>query len=256
MNLNQCIFCESTNDLNTQFNITLDDSKKIVVKICDKHAEDATVKSAKEAYIKKQAIINEFLEKAKALGLQLSETSSNLTVVTTSKPAPSQQVDIKVDPLDGINPNDPSVVRTGKIDHRAFQSVGGDVNGMKVSSHSSFDVSSLQDKLPDSVRDGYAQLSVMEGRGGQPITIPHKRIDGTGTTRITIKKSENDDRLQSRFKKMAQDSMTDNMPDFAHSGYQDTTRSCPICKGSGTIIQNKLNTTCPKCAGSGIISVY
>lgn len=255
MNLNQCIFCEANNELNTQLIITLDDSQKITVKICDKHAEDATVRSAKEAYVKKRAIIQEFLDKAKELGLELNESSTSKLTTVTSKPKPITPTElVMTETIEDVN--DPNVVKTDLLDKRQFKSVGGDAGGTQVSSHTSFDVNSLQDKLPDELREGYAQLSVMEGRAGQPITIPHKRVDGTGVTRITIKKSENDDKLQSRFKKMAQDSMSDNIPDFARAGYQNTTRSCPICRGSGNIIQQKTSTLCPKCNGSGMISIY
>jgi hypothetical protein len=251
--MTQCIFCESDKELNTEFTITLDDGNKVKVKICDKHADEATVKSAKEAFMKKKNMLDELISKAKALGYDLNVSAGGITTVTPPKQAPIVKTAMPSD----LDINDTSVVKTSIIDKsRGFQSVGGEANGTMVSSHASHDVSSLSDKLPDSMREGFAQLAVMEGRAGQPITVPHKRVDGTGTTRIIIKKSENDDKLQSRFKKMAQDSMTDNTPDFARAGYQNTTRSCPICKGSGIVIQQKTQNPCPKCNGSGMISIY
>ncbi len=256
MNLNQCIYCESNNNLNTEFAITLDDSSKVQVKICDKHAEEASVKTAKEAYMKKKTLIDELLSKAKALGLELSTTSSGFTTVSSPKQTPKQNI-TNIETVDTLTEEDPNVVKTSMLDkQRSFRSVGGDAGGTMVSAHHSIDLSSLEDKLPDALRDGYAQLAIMEGRAGQPITVPQKRIDGTGTTRITIKKSENDDKLQSRFKKMAQDSMHDNIPDFARAGYKDTTRPCPICRGSGLISQQRQQSPCPKCNGSGMISIY
>lgn len=252
--MTQCIFCETDKDLNTEFTITLDDGIKIKVKICDKHAEEATVKSAKEAYVKKKNMLEDLIAKAKALGLELNVSAGGITTVNSPTQKPQTPVPAIIPDID---PNDSNVVKTSMIDkQRTFQSVGGDAGGTMVSSHSSIDISSLSDKLPDSLREGFAQLAVVEGRAGQPITVPQKRVDGTGTTRIIIKKSENDDKLQSRFKKMAQDSMTDNTPDFARAGYQNTTRSCPICKGTGIIVQQKSQGTCPKCAGSGMISIY
>lgn len=254
MNPSQCIYCESANNLNTELTISLEDNTKVKVKICDAHAEDASVKSAKEAYLAKKSILDELLTKAKSLGLHISTSSSGIVSVESPKQtAPNS----KPLPDPDFDTNAPDVVKTTMIDkNRMFKSVGGDSGGTHVSAHSSIDLNGLSDKLPDSVREGYAQLAVMEGRAGQPITIPHRRIDGTGVTRIIISKSENDDKLQNRFKKMAQDSMSDKMPDFAHSGYQETTRPCPICRGAGVVSQGKKQTNCPKCQGSGVISVY
>lgn len=255
--MTQCIFCETDKDLNTEFAITLDDGSKVKVKICDKHAEEATVKSAKEAYVKKKNMLDELISKAKALGFDLNVSAGGLTTLTAPKTTQPAAPLLPPTPGMDIDVNDSNVVKTSLIDKsRGFQSVGGDAGGTQVSSHSSLDINSLSDKLPESLREGFAQLAVMEGRAGQPITVPHKRVDGTGTTRIIIRKSENDDKLQSRFKKMAQDSMTDNTPDFARAGYQNTTRSCPICKGTGIIIQQKSQNSCPKCNGSGMISIY
>lgn len=256
MNMNQCIYCETSNDLNTQFSITVEDGKKIQVKICDKHSEEATVKTAKEAYLTKIKRIEEVMAQAKLLGLHLSENANGFVHVAPStkpiKQAPQIQDSTVLEDLR----NDPNAISTSKLDGRGFQSVGGDAGGYSVSSHSSHDFNSLSDKLPEGLRVGLAQMSVVEGRGGQPLVIPQKRVDGTGTTTIIVKKSENDDRLQSRFKKMAQDSIGDKTPDFARAGYQNTTRSCPICRGSGVIIQARSQTSCPKCSGSGMISVY
>ena len=43
-----CIMCESTNNLNTSMNISMDD-KKYTILLCDDHAETTTGKDAKES---------------------------------------------------------------------------------------------------------------------------------------------------------------------------------------------------------------
>ena len=66
-----CVYCGGSDNLNTTFTITIDE-EKIKVFICDEHAEDASVKTAKEAYLKKQKDIDSFLAQAKALGLNVT----------------------------------------------------------------------------------------------------------------------------------------------------------------------------------------
>jgi len=253
MNLNQCIFCDATTDLNTSLTITLEDGSKVAVRICDVHAEDATVKSAREAYLEKRKKIDELLAQARSLGLQLSESPSGL-VVATQKPEPRvMQVQPTAEAAEALE--GPNVVSTSKLDGRKFQSVGGTADGVAVSSHAPLDTSSLIDQLPEGALDGQAEMTVVEGRGGQPLAIPQRRIDKTGTTRISIKKST-DAALQDRFKKMAADTMGDRTPDFARSGYQNTQRPCPLCKGACVVKQGRQEVPCPKCNGSGIISIY
>jgi len=116
----------------------------------------------------------------------------------------------------------------------------------------SYNRGQFSDKLSSDVLKGDAEMTVCEGREGLPMIIPAVRRDGTGTTRINIANTENDNALQDRFKKMAQDSMNDNVPNYARSGYKNTTRNCPICKGDGSV----RGSECPKCKGQGIISVY
>lgn len=277
--MEQCVFCESSSNLNTQLTITLDNGSKIIVKICDVHADDATVKSARTAYLDKKQKIEAIIAQAKAMGLSVSESPSGISLATkanvTSDATISTrpQKEAKKDSQDElvmaelvneseikpkpkiIPPKDANVISTKRLDNNKFSSTGGNVQGTSVGQYSGYDVSSLSDKLPDDATDGFAEMTVVEGRGGQPLAIPQKRVDGTGVTRITIIKGEDDNKLQNRFKKMAQDSMSDRIPDFAKAGYSNTTRACPICRGSGTIKQ-KEEGICPKCGGNGFISIY
>ncbi len=106
-------------------------------------------------------------------------------------------------------------------------------------------------------RKGKAKLTVMEGRDGQQLVIPEKRVDGMGTTRLKIVKKEDDTKLQSRFKRMAKDTIEhDKVPNFAREGYQNTQLECPFCHGNCTIVHLKREISCPKCNGAGVISTY
>jgi len=251
----QCVYCESSENLNTSLSVTLEDGTKVTVDICDEHAEEATIKSAREAYEAKQEKIKEVMEMAKKLGLSVSDTPGGVAVVQPSALTPQQKPPVtesKKAP-DALDPNSPDVISTSRIDGApGMVSVGGATDLGPVESHQSLQSSDLQDKLPDDVRDGAVQMGVVEGREGQPLAIQRKRVDGTGTTRVAIIKSEDDRKLQDRFKRMADDSMQDRTPDFARQGYAKTMTNCPVCRGDCEVNGD----TCPKCKGAGQISVY
>ncbi len=261
--MSQCVFCDSAKDLNTQFNITLDDGQKITVSICDTHAEDATIKTAKASYLDRQKKIDEVIAQARALGLNITgmQQHGNLQVpIVERKPQPqppqpqSEIVHPQAEDLTGDG-----VVSTEVLD-RAMMSIGGSTEFGHVSGHSSHAVRGDKSTLPPNVRQGKAQLVMIEGREGMPLAIPEKRVDGTGTTRIKVNKKEDDVKLQSRFKKMAKDSIDhDRVPNFARQGYQNTQIDCPLCSKSktpGIVLQGGKEITCPKCNGSMVISLY
>ena len=250
----QCIYCGSTTDLNTKLTVSLEDGGKASVDICDTHAEEATVKTAREAYLKKQAMIDEVLKQARALGIDISQpSSSGLIVAQQAKPPEPKSPQINNTDEFWAQDDGEGWLPTSKVDsisNKGMRSVGGSTEFGAVSSHSSYAVSGEMDKLPESVRNGKVKVEVFEGRAGAPLALPSKRIDGTGTTHIKIIKSENDETLQRRFKGLANSSMQDRQPDFRH-GYDDSTRQCPFCNGAG-LVKGK---SCPKCGGSGIISL-
>ena len=250
--------------------IKLDSGDKVTVYVCDDHAVDATVQAVKDAHVNKQNKIDELIKQAEELGLHISTQEELPPVVSKPtaasnavQPAYTEQMTSQI-PEDtkkkvtvivpGTTPiNDMSgddVVSTDVIDNnKGMQSIGGASGGHSVDSHSSIDLSSLEDKLPEEARRGMAKMEMMEGRGGQPIAIPKKRVDGTGTTRINIVNTGGDTALQERFKNaaMSEDS------DFRH-GYQGATRDCPICKGTGFAENAGEEISCPKCGGTGIIN--
>jgi hypothetical protein len=257
----QCVFCDATSNLNTSLTVMLDDGNKIAVEICDLHAEDATVKTAKAAYLEKRRKIDEVLVQAKALGLNIAGMTQQgpLWVPEVTKPAPSPPREVP--PTSEILNGD-EVISTEIIDSRAgMVSVGGATDFGHIASHASHNFNGLQSRLAEDARKGKAKMVVVEGREGMPIAIPEKRVDGLGTTRLRIVKKENDGKLQQRFKKMAKDTIEHNrLPNFARSGYQNTQVTCPVCNGSCVIRQMVAGvvkeTSCPKCDGAGVISVY
>jgi len=251
----QCIYCGSAKNLNTSMTVTLDDGIKHTVDICDEHAEEASIKSVKEAFITKQAQIKAVLEQAKALGLNISEVGGISIAQAESAPQPQQPP--QPQPKAKEQPElDDDFIPTDRIDKdRTITSVGGNTAMGNVPSYQSYDVANVRGDLPEDLLKGKVKMEVMEGREGQPIAVPKQRVDGTGTTSINISRAENDSKLQERFKKMAAGSMSDNTPDFARSGYANTTATCPICRGDGTVKMGAKSQMCPKCGGSGFISI-
>lgn len=259
--MRNCIYCGTDKLLNTQLTITLDNGTKQTVDICDEHAEEATIKSAKLAYLEKQNKIKELIEQAKALGLNFSESDSGLVIPQEPQQIeqPERQPQPEPQPKSKrIKPEetDDDFVPTEMVDRmRPIISSGGNVGGTNVDSHTSYDVTHVRSELPPEVLQGKVKMTMAEGREGQPIAVPQQRVDGTGVTRISIVKTENDARLQERFKKMAQSSM-DDTPDFARSGYSNSTATCSMCRGDGVVNLGKTSQVCPKCNGSGILSTY
>jgi len=75
--MSTCVYCGASENLNTTLQITLDGGERTTVVICDEHAEDATIKSARIAYTNRQKQIDEFLAQAKLLGLNISVNPGN-----------------------------------------------------------------------------------------------------------------------------------------------------------------------------------
>jgi len=231
--------------------IKLEDGSKITVHICDEHAEDATIKTARSAYLDRQQQIDAVLAQAKELGLELKLSEGGVVTLEPEGKEIKAKVakvknkeNLKVPGMEGDD-----VVSTNQIDSsNGMVSVGGNAGGYAVDSHSSHDVGSLSDKLPAEATTGKAKMTMAEGRGGQPIAIPQKRVDGTGTTRINIINTGGDRALQDRFKNMS----SDEAGGFK-DGYQGMS-DCPICRGDCVVMNKNEEATCPKCQGSGFIS--
>lgn len=245
-----CIFCGSTDNLNTELNINVD-GQKITVDICDEHAEDATIKTARGAYLDRQSKIEDLLKQAQMLGLNLSVDGSSDTPSKVIRETPSVKNNVVREDVK-IKEAPPKVEELGDdfipadMLDRPTQTKGGMVDGHNIESYGSYDYDDFQDKLPEDVRKGHAKLDMVQGDSGRPIAIPVERRDGTGSTKITIKKSS-DDELQRNFANAAENEVS------FRNGYNTSLKDCPLCRGTGEIKMNTGLQDCPKCGGVGMI---
>lgn len=259
----QCILCGTAEALNTAMAISLDDEPrtKVTVALCDTCSEDATPRRAREAYLKKQVQIDEVIAQARALGLELSPSNTSGLVVAQAPPAPPRApAAIRQAPEVAPLLEGEDVIPTSVIDLGSMVSVGGvtQLGGsqIRVQSHASHDLNSLQDRLPDDMRDGRARMQVVQGRCGQPISIPALRSDRTGVTKIRVVKSD-DQQLQQRARRLCEESSPTQAwlrPSF-RDGYriENQERRCPLCGGGGHVQQASGSQLCPKCSGTGIV---
>jgi hypothetical protein len=187
------------------------------------------------------------LEQAKKLGLELITTNSGLVVAKQQEPKQSLQPTTKAVVSQDI---DDQMIDTLVVDRdRGMTSVGGEISGVSVSSHREHNLSEVRDKLPDGTLRGKVKMEIAEGRGGMPIAIPTKRIDGTGITNIKIIPTTDAD-LQKRFKGIADSSRHDAQPDF-RNGYD--VKPCPLCHGNSVVKNRGKEIDCPKCKGNGML---
>jgi hypothetical protein len=256
-----CYLCNSPVDDNTHIILPIDNGKHIDIYLCEEHS-DTSLRKLKERYSQKLVELDDLIKKAKELGFDIDMKSLNdqnkpkILVATANEENSKGKAETAISPRANFDSySDEDMISTEFIDKKTMRSVGGSTDMAQVSSYQSYDIGSMADKLPENIRAGRVKMAMMEGRAGQPIAIPQKRQDGLGETHIAIIKSENDDKLQTRFKKMASDSVRDRQANFSQSGYTETTRNCPICNGGGTVKQGKNLASCPKCGGAGMISI-
>lgn len=254
-----CIFCNTDQNVNTNMSITLEDGSKVVVHICDTHADDATVKSCREVYVEKQSKINDLIAQARALGLEIGPARPSGLVAVTINDQPkrqpvvnqaSQPKHVEIDDQNRFEV-DAEIVDSKQINN----SVGGNVQGAAVESFGAHNISNVRKLLPAEALAGKVTIEIMEGRGKQPIALPAKRVDGTGTTIIKMVQSTDTD-LQTRFKNMADRSKSDQgwnkLNHFGKDGYDFI--PCPLCHGECTVKHKSDVIACPKCNGNGLIS--
>ena len=264
INLDACIVCGSSENLNTSMNIDVD-GKKITAWVCDADAEDITPKQARGYYLAKKSEIDEVIAKARALGLEVTMPDAPGAIATARRrpevgcPAPvptdptAPALDSAIaDSIEGTK--EEGVLPTSVVDNVAqrVQGVSGGQAGAE--SHSAYIPGTGQDKLDPTLLEGKVKMGVGEGRGGQAIAIPSVRVDQTGTTTVRVQKTIDDSILQRRFKEMAGSVGPDgaNKHSFAQGGYD--VHTCPICKGDGVIKQRGKLETCPKCEGTGLLN--
>lgn len=262
INLDSCVVCGITEaaKLNTEFKITVDD-KQIIVKVCDTHADDITVKAARDKYNEKMAAINTLMEQAKSLGFSFDFNKTIATSERAPEPVKTQiakPVIRDTEPVvqqdeDAIIINDLSKLDRVKLPQ--VQSIGQAQTYQPIDITQS--IGSLGTEAVKEIKQltnhGSAKVKLVEGRGRVQIPIPVERRDGLGTTRININNTMTDAILQEQFKSSAQESK-EGRGYFAQGGYE-AERQCSLCRGRGQIRAKGGYVECPKCEGSGVIQI-
>jgi hypothetical protein len=244
MNLTECcIFCGSTDNLNTSLTVKIDNDRH-AVSVCDDCEDDAAPKVVKKLvekhlveHNKEQQEIEKLRELASKHGLILIPEKEEIERLAPSAPpegsgaivqkAASQTEPAKLIPQkaasgsDDVTPRVPITKADGVAaeSHSSYR-IGGELKQVR--------------KLDQEVKT--------ESRG--PIRIPSRILDNEGNrTTIRIAKTTDAD-LQKRFKSAAAAEAT-----FGQ-GYQ--TRDCTTCGGTGVSRLDK-KSICPKCGGEGQI---
>lgn len=253
-----CVFCEQT--ASSKLEITVDDGK-VIVGICDLHAEDATIKSCRTAYLQRQTQIAELLAQAEKLGLKLSTTASGITLAQTEPQTLQEprvaQLEQPVRPTPPpLADNNHRLIPTSQFDNRQHVPQVKVIaeGGLTVDNYASHSLSNLADKLPEGARIGEVLVEQVAGRAGVPVNVETLRRDGTGETKITVRQTVDDSRLQRRFKEMAVASL-DGIYQDGYALEPTRVRSCPFCGGRGQYRANNNLVECQKCHGTGSITV-
>lgn len=249
-----CIYCGTGDNLTVQMTITLDGGEKVSVSACEEHAEDMTMRSARQKYLERQSEIDEIMAKAKALGLELApqRTAGGIEIMQAvqklAAPARQNTISPVFDDSDMI---DAMLVERRE---RSIISSGGTAGNVHVESHQSLDMDKVREKIGTEVLEGKVRMEVIENSGGRAIAIPAKKINGLGATTIRIVPTS-DNELQARFKHDADRSKSDSgWESMRHLGREGIRIiNCPVCRTDGTIVDNGREVVCPKCKGRGMI---
>jgi len=244
-----CVFCELPATANAGMSVTLSNGLKIEARLCEEHSESSTVKAVRQAYEEKYMQVDQYIQSLEELGYTVLKPGES-PPASALKPAKQSQSLIIPKPKE--EKLEEGLISTDKFDSVKFNPTII-TQGAVPSAPSGLSANALSEKVPAAALKGSVKVGVTEGRVGMPITFQERRVDGLGTTHISINKTVNDTVLQESFKRMAKDSIADHGPDFARGGYTATTKNCPICKSQGLIKQNGEDITCPKCQGAGII---
>lgn len=261
--MSACIYCGTKENLEAQLTITLDDGKKVTVSVCKEHAEDATIRTAKQKYMERQGEIDALMEKAKALGLELAigAPSASGLVMVTQKPI-ARQANEAAMRGQSLNPaiaaeDDPEMIDAEILERRerGVVSSGGMAGNTMVEGHQSLDMSEIKEQIGTDVLRGKVKVEVIEKQSGGVVALPVKKVNGLGTTQIRVVQTT-DQEMQRRFKTIAEQSKSpfgwDRMRHLGKEGIEII--NCPICKGEGVARNAGKEVTCPKCKGKGMLN--
>lgn len=272
-----CIYCNTgeiqcSGSLDTSLTISLD-GDKVVVKVCEAHADDASVKTAKEQYLAKKVEFDQFLAQAAKLGISLGQSSSGLVLAT----APEEPIRIKTQqsPQPQQAPQrrqapqrDPTIINEDDdknfIDLAKAESISinprvtakGDTSSAG-QARGRYSLNETKQQLAQSMGEavtGKVKLARAPGRRGAPVLIPVTTVDSTGTTNIRLANNLQDNDFQRRFKDMAENSINGGTVHFANGYNTDTgAMECPLCNGTSEVRDRGMMIRCPKCDGAGVI---
>lgn len=237
-----CVICNSDQNLNTTLSIVVD-GETVQVKLCDTHAEECTPKDVRLAYLDRQKQINELLETARKLGVELVPKNQVQKITQKAEPElrpaqPKQQT--KGHQTDFVPVKGPSVVKDKNYNIIPQGPVPNEDN-------SPIDLNSIG--IPEEAFEGVAKIDRLEARSGQIIEIPTVRKDSLGETRIIIQKSGGDSELQNSFRQSSDRSINGGIVDTYSDGYK--VKTCGFCNGR-LMVENKGKLiVCPKCNGRG-----
>ncbi len=254
--MSSCIYCGASDNVEAQLTVTLDDGKKVTVDVCKEHAEDATIRSAKQKYMERQSEIDTLMARAKALGieLQVSKPSASGLVMVTNKPA-AQQERIRGTAANTIVIDDMIDSEIVERRERTVVSAAGIAGAHSVEGHQSIDMADIKDQVGSEVLRGKVKMEMVERQNGSTVALPTKKVNGLGTTIIRVVQT-NDQDMQRRFKAIAEQSKSphgwDQMRHIGKEGIEII--NCPICRGEGVARNNGQEIQCPKCKGKGILN--
>lgn len=266
-----CIFSGATENLNTSMKIRLDDGNIVEVWVSDEYADDATPRSVKVAYLAKYPVESDESDEMKQLktmaaklGVAIvkldemptktapaiiapppSQQSGEQRVIRPQKPAPAQPAPLKL-----LNENN-RLVPSKSVDSRGLDlkvdmsSPSAQEAGLPQNQYS---ITSVSKPSVDLKEGEVSELGRVAGRGGVDIIIPVRRVGKCGTTRVNVSNTETDQKLQSRFKGMAEGSKSGDGVCYGKNGYDMKFVKCPLCN-----TRPQINPDCKKCKGTGEI---
>lgn len=233
--------------------------------VCDEHAEDATIKSAREKYMERQGALEALIAQAKALGVDMTFAptggSSGLVMVQTNSQrgnvagqraigAVASRQQYVPEPIEEEEGMIDASVADQKLSRRI--SLSGNAGHVSVEGHSAHSTDNVRGELDPSLLSGRVKVESVERSNGSTMAIPTKKVDGLGTTTVRVVQT-NDLELQRRFKDKAAQSLDPygwmGMLHQGKDGYELT--NCPMCKGNCTIRHLNKDIQCPKCGGRG-----
>lgn len=253
-----CVYSGSTEDLNTSMKIRLEDGSIVEVWVSDLYADEATPKSAREAYLKQRDTEGEEIRKLQEAAAKLG---LKLVGVQDMPPEPTQVIRPTAAPAAKPKGPQQTIAEGTRIVDGRTADKGVDLqvqyaqNGASSQAPlpvSQYEVKTVEKPSEDLKAGERAEIGMVRGRGGLEVAIPVRRQGKTGTTNVTVIDTGGDAQLQKRFKSMANASES-GMVNYGKDGYDVKFITCTACHGTCRDLSGK--NPCPKCKGAGEIQM-